>query len=451
MTVHFAQLRADAADLFRAGVVAVDPYQLVSRHVARRGTEVVVEVAGATVDRWAQPTLVVGAGKAAGRMAAACEAICGTDAVRGEVIVADGCDVTVHSIAVTPAGHPLPDVRGQAAAGRLLELIKSPQPSRILCLIGGGASSLLVRPRPPVQLEDTIRTTQLLLACGASIEELNTVRKHLSEVKGGGFLRCAARPMIALLISDVIGDDPSVIGSGPTAPDPTTFADAWAVLQRHGLTGQVPRSVADVLKRGMDGHIPETVKPMHPEAGRCRNVVIGSNRTALRGAAAAARTQGWMVTVEDTPLSGDTTEAARCFGARLRRVAHEQPAGTSHCILAGGETTVRVLGRGRGGRNQEFALALAREIAGQPIAVLSAGTDGIDGPTDAAGAFADGSTLDRAKKRGLDAAAALANNDSYSFFSQLGDLYQPGPTGTNVMDVKIALISAARAGLSRPT
>jgi glycerate 2-kinase len=434
-----ARWRAHAARVFGAAVAAADPTQLVANRLARHGTEVRVEGGAASAVRWHAPTVVVGAGKAAARMAAGCERVLGAVHVQGMVIVADGCGVDLASIVVSQAGHPLPDIRGQRATRRLMELVTRTEAGGILCLISGGASSLLVRPTPPVSLQQKIATTQLLLECGADITELNTVRKHLSAVKGGGLLRQARVPMTALIISDVIGDDPGTIGSGPTAADATTFADAWEVVQRYGLTNRVPRTVADLLKNGADGRGAETVKPEDPEAGRCRNLIIGSNRIALDGAAQAARTLGWRVHIIADPVSGDTTEAARRFAVHVHEVSRSHPGSGPLCVLAGGETTVRVRGKGRGGRNQEFALALVDQIAGEELVVLSAGTDGIDGLTPAAGAFVDGLTFHRAMARRLSPAAALADNDSHTFFSQLGDTFECGPTGTNVMDIKIAM------------
>ena len=433
-------LRDNLVILFRAALAAVDPLRLVANHLAREGSEVSVRATGGgSAATWHSPTLIVGAGKAAARMASACEEILGAENVQGHVVVADGCAVKTQAITVTEAGHPLPDKRGVQATRAIVHLVRHPATSPVLCLISGGASSLLVQPRPPLRLHDKLRTTQLLLDCGADISELNCVRKHLSMVKGGGLVRVARRRLSSLLISDVVGDDPGTIGSGPTAPDATTFAAAWAVLERYDLIQRVPAAVAELLQDGVHGRVPETLKPDSREARRCCNVVIGSNRTALDAAAQAARSAGWNVVVEAQPLTGDTTVAARRFGSRLRELAQM---GGPLCLLAGGETTVRVRGRGRGGRNQEFALALAREVADAPIAVLSAGTDGVDGPTDAAGAFVDGTTLERARARGLDGEAALTDNDSYTLFAQLGDLFQCGPTGTNVMDVKIALVAA---------
>jgi glycerate 2-kinase len=428
-----AHLRAEAVAIFRAAIRAVDPTELVADYLSRH----------AAPEHMCPPTLVVGAGKAAARMAAGCEAVLGPVNLCGEVIVADGCGAPLRSIRVSEAGHPLPDARGAAATRRIVESLRTHGTGGVLSLVSGGASSLMVSPHAPVTLPDKIATTQLLLECGADIHAFNTVRKHLSRVKGGGLLRQAQTQMLALLISDVVGDDPSTIGSGPTAPDDTTFADAWAVFTRYKLTSRVPASVAELVQAGIAGRVPETVKSGTSEAVLCRNVIIGSNRTALEGAAVVARARGRTVHIEDQPLTGDTTIAAREFAVRVRRLIADRRSDKSLCILAGGENTVRVVGGGRGGRNQEFALAMAPALAGTSVTILSAGTDGIDGPTDAAGAFVDGSTMRRAKERGLDADAALHANDSYTVFSQLGDLFRCGPTGTNVMDIKIALVPAS--------
>jgi glycerate 2-kinase len=428
-----AHLRAEAVAIFQAAIRAVDPTELVAGYLSSH----------AAPGRMRPPVLVIGAGKAAARMAAGCEAVLGAANLYGEVIVADGCGVPLQSIHVSEAGHPLPDARGEQATFRIIEALRTHGAGDLVCLISGGASSLMVCPRAPVTLQDKIATTRLLLECGADIQAFNTVRKHLSQVKGGGLLRHARTRMLALLISDVIGDDPSTIGSGPTAPDDTTFGDAWSVFTRYNLTGRAPASVVELVRAGVAGRVSETVKSNSVEAALCRNAIIGSNRIALESAAAAARALGKTVHIEERPLSGDTTMAAREFAARVQQLIADR-GDKPLCIVAGGETTVRVVGRGRGGRNQEFALAMAPALAGAPVTILSAGTDGIDGPTDAAGAFVDGTTLRRAKEHGLDVDAALHTNDSYTFFSQLGDLFRCGPTATNVMDIKIALVPAGR-------
>lgn len=403
-----------------------------------------VVAGGRELCAWDGPTLVIGAGKAAARMAAGCEDALGTAGLCGRVIVADGCTVPLHTVTVEEAAHPLPDRRGFAATRRVLDIVSAARAGAVLCLVSGGASSLLVSPRLPVTLDDKIATTRVLLQCGASIEEISAVRKHVSMVKGGGLLRHTSRPVVAVLLSDVPGDDPSTIGSGPAVPDVTTFADALATLEKYGVVDRVPARVVDLLRRGVAGVESESLKPYEPEAARALNVVLGSNRTALDGAAEAARGAGWDVDVDPAVMVGDTTEAARLFATRVA-AALARPRPRPVCLLAGGETTVRVRGTGRGGRNQEFALALLPAVAGRPVTVLSAGTDGIDGPTPAAGAFVDGDSLRRAEACGVDAAAALANNDSFSFLETLGDLLTCGPTGTNVMDVKIALLAAGPA------
>jgi glycerate 2-kinase len=318
----------------------------------------------------------------------------------------------------------------------------------VLVLLSGGASALLVRPAPGLALADKAAATAALLGCGAPITEMNTVRKHLSAVKGGGLARRAGgRRLWALILSDVVGDDIATIGSGPTAADPTTFAAACGVIAGYGLEPRLPRAVLDHLRRGARGEVPETPKPGDPCFRHVRNEIIGGNATALAAAAAHAAALGLEPIVWPEPITGDTTAAATAFATALRQRLRADPLRPA-CVVAGGETTVVVRGRGRGGRNQEFALAAALALdGGGAIELLSAGTDGVDGPTDAAGAFAGTHTIATARARGLDARAALADNASYDFFAAVGDLFRPGPTGTNVMDLKIALLhpGAARA------
>jgi len=369
-------------------------------------------------------------------MAAGCEAFLGAERVSGLVIVADGCDVPLASIAVEIAGHPLPDARGIAATANLCRLAQAAQQGPVLCLVSGGASSLLIEPRPPVTLAEKMAVNSALLACGAEIAEINTVRKHLSNVKGGGLLRrIPGRPVITLALSDVSGNNPSIIGSGPTTPDPTTFADACAILRKYALIDGLAPAVRRLLEEGCLGDVAESLKPGEPHAAGAETLIVGDNHLALRAAADEARRLGYEPLIAPRQLSGDTTVAARQWLKGIWRDVE----GRRCCAIAGGETTVIVRGMGRGGRNQEFALALCESLAGGAITVLSAGTDGIDGPTDAAGAFVDGGTVDRALGLGLDPAASLADNDSHGFFDRLGDLLRCGPTGTNVMDIKLAV------------
>lgn len=411
--------------IFSAAVAAVDPAALVQRYLSRHSLL-------ASVDQ----CLIVGAGKAAARMAAGCETALGARALHGAVIVPDGCELPLASVDVRRAAHPLPDRRSVAATELLCRALAAAERGPVICLMSGGASSLLVEPRPAVTLADKVEVTQLLLSSGAEIQEINTVRKHLSAVKGGGLLRrTRVRPFTTLVLSDVVGDDPSVIGSGPCTPDASTFADAIGILVRYGLVDRVGPAVRDLLDRGNRGAAPETVKPGDPATIGVETCIIGNNHLALMAAAAEARRLGYEPLLESTPLVGDTTAAARCWGPGARQSVD----GRRRCAIVGGETTVTVRGRGRGGRNQEFALALVEPLAGAAMAVLSAGTDGVDGPTDAAGAFVDGQSMKRALGMHLDPAAALAANDSYEFFDRLEDLLCCGPTGTNVMDIKLAI------------
>lgn len=440
------ELRHIAARLFHAAVAAVEPSSLVAKHLRLQADTTEVGTTHAPLTRWAGQTLVVGAGKAAAGMAAACEAVLG-GRVRGEVVTAPGCGRQLAHIRVVEAGHPLPDPRGEQAAQRMLDAVSQASEGGILCLISGGASSVLACPAPPLTLTDKIATTQALLACGADIHELNTVRKHLSRIKGGRLLARARLPVATLILSDVIGDDPGVIGSGPTTADASTYADAYDVLSRYELFAKVPQAVLQHLQAGMAGHIAETLKPGDPAVALGCSRVIGSISVAVEGAADAARSLGWKVVVERAPIEGDTTEAARAFARRVLACAE---ADANVCVLAGGETTVRVRGAGRGGRNQEFALAMVDSLAHSQALILSAGTDGIDGPTAAAGAYVDGQSWQRALARNLGPQDFLDRNDSYSFFQTVGDSFVSGPTGTNVMDLKIALLPKGQPGETWP-
>jgi glycerate-2-kinase len=423
--------RSDLARIYTAAIEAVDPTRLVRSYLIAR------------FDRTAGPVeqgkwFVVGAGKAAARMAAGCETVLDETQVDGLVLTADGCTVPLRSIQCLAGGHPIPDERGLAVTARICERLRV-NVDPVIVLISGGASALLVQPAPPITLAEKMAVNDLLLRSAVGIDEINCVRKHLSLVKGGGLLRlCRARPLLTLLLSDVVGDDPSVIGSGPTVVDPTTFADAVEVLRRHDLEKRVAVSVQRHLERGARGEVEETLKHDSVAERDSECVLLGNNRAALTAAAAAATALGYRSFVLARPLVGSTTDAAHEWLHEVRAIAREA-AESRWCVVAGGETTVKVTGTGRGGRNQEFALALVDDLAGSGSEVLSAGTDGIDGPTDAAGAFVDGGTAARAQHNGLDPATALAQNDSYGFFAALGDLFAPGPTGTNVTDIKIAV------------
>jgi len=438
------ELRAAASEIFRRGLAAADGYDAVRRAIEVRGESLHFRgsagTAGATAVYAATGRVwVVGAGKASAVMAAAAEQALGERVAGGAVCVRRGHGSPLTRIDLFEGGHPLPDAAGARGARAIRRTVRGARErDLVLNLVSGGGSALLSLPAPGIRLEDLRRTTELLLLAGAGIHELNAVRKHLTLLAGGGLAALARGPVVSLIVSDVPGDRLDSISSGPTAPDPTTYADAWEALAARGLIARIPPRVAGRLQAGLRGELPETRKRDDPAFARAHNLIVASNRDALDAAQAAAEERGWVVERWPGPLTGEAREAGARFAREL--LARPAPAGKPFCLLAGGETTVAVRGRGRGGRNQELVLGAAGVLDGRPGAlVLSAGTDGNDGPTDAAGAFADGGTLARARSLGLDAARALRENDAYPFFQRLADLVATGPTRTNVMDVQIGL------------
>lgn len=421
-------LRRKAREIFDAAVRAADPFTSVVRSMRD-------EQYGQHQKVW-----VVGAGKAATAMAAAAEEVLSDKIAGGLVCVRQAQPKVLRHLSQVECGHPIPDHRSVEASERIIEIVRAAGPSDlILVLISGGASSLKALPANSISLADKQRVTDLLLKSGADIRSMNTVRKHLSGIKGGILARIAfPRPVESWILSDVVGDDLAVIGSGPTVPDPTTFAKALEILDRLHLRDQVPESVTRLLEGGRQGKDSETPKPGDVIFGRVRNVVVGNNRAALSAASERARSLGFNPLMLAAEMEGEARETARFHAAIAREcVLHGAPIRPPACLISGGETTVAVSGSGLGGRNQEFVLSAALELSGiENIAVLSAGTDGIDGPTDAAGAIADGETV----KRNPAAQDYLHRNDSYHYFESLGDLVTTGPTGTNVMDVRIFLI-----------
>jgi hydroxypyruvate reductase len=425
-------LRRHAAVIFRASLAAADPAGAVERQLRGRDFARFHNI------------YVVGAGKAGASMAKAAERVLGRRVTAGLVNVKDGHVAKLRRIELNECGHPVPDERGVAGAARIAEIAAGAgKDDFVLCLISGGGSALLPLPAEGITLEEKQSVTKLLLACGANIHEINSVRKHISRIKGGQLARLAAPATVeSLLLSDVIGDDLDVIGSGPTAPDSSTFAGAVAILEKFGIFGRVPAPVRDRLERGVRGEIEETPKPGDAIFSRVRNIVVGSAALALDAAARKAKELGYRALVLASGIQGETREIARMHAAIAAEVVRDgRPVRPPACIITGGETTVTIKGEGLGGRNQEFVLAAAVEIVGLPdTVVFSAGTDGSDGPTDAAGAIADGETL----RRGPDARAYLDRNDSYHYFEKLGDLVMTGPTNTNVMDVRLMLIGTAK-------
>jgi hydroxypyruvate reductase len=437
-----SRLRRDALSIFRASLQAADPEQAILRHLAVDGPALRAGGRRYDLNRFDR-VLVIGAGKASARMARAVERLLGGRIAAGLINTKYGHLEKLRRIELNECGHPLPDRNGVEGARRIAEIAASAGPrDLLLCLISGGGSALLPLPAQGVSLDEVQAATRLLLACGAAIREINAVRKHISALQGGQLARLASpATVLALLLSDVIGDPLDVIASGPAAPDDSTYASAWSVIGKYGLASRIPASVRARLEAGMRGDAPETPKPGDPCFERVRNLIVGSNRLAVDAAVRRARDLGYRPLVLSTTIEGETREAALVHAAVAREIlATGRPVKPPCCVISGGETTVTLKGDGLGGRNQEFALACAIALDGAaPVAVLSGGTDGTDGPTDAAGAIASGQTAARARALGLDPAAALANNDSYHFFEALGGLVKTGPTGTNVMDVRLLL------------
>ncbi len=439
------QLQDTAKAIFLAAIKAVDPEECVNRRLQLTGMDLSIGK-----DVYPLATIgklyLVGIGKAAAAMAHAVEELLGDRIDDGLIITKYGHGVALKHCRLLEAGHPVPDDNGVAATAALLDLVVRATPDDlILCLISGGGSALCPAPAAGITLADKQATTSLLLASGATIHEINTIRKHLSSIKGGRLCRAAnGAHLVSLILSDVIGDDLDIIASGITAPDPSTFGDCLVILSRYQLLEKVPKAVRRHLAAGIEGLTDETPKPGDPIFTRVRNSIIGSSADALAAAAAKAKEFGFRPLIVTSTLQGEARDAAReLCGIALNSLRSRNPEQPPTCLLAGGETTVTLRGKGLGGRNMELALAAAVELAGTPgIQLLSAGTDGTDGPTDAAGAFADGSTVDRAKALQFSPSQHLAANDSYNFFAPLGDLFITGPTRTNVMDLVIFLVVA---------
>ncbi len=427
-------------EIFNRSLLAVDPYKAVATYSDT--------IRSAYKSGNFRKLVLVGFGKAASLMSKAIEDNFG-DLLSGGIIVTKYGHSTrgerKSKIITYEAGHPLPDENGLKAAKEIVGVLKdADRNTLVICLISGGGSALLVAPYRDITLADKQEVTGMLLKAGADIYELNTVRKHISAVKGGRLAE-AAQPaaIVSLILSDVMGDRLDMIASGPTAPDKTTYNDANNVLRKYKMEDSLPASVAEIIDKGIRGLMPETPKDGDPIFQRVRNIIIGSNKIATDAARKAAESLGYRTTVISNELRGEAAIVARELARKAVDFKKTLAPGNKACLIAGGETTVTVRGNGKGGRNTELALVFGMEIKGLPgITFLSAGTDGTDGPTDAAGAFVDGQTVAKAAGAGVDAAEYLKNNDSYTFFSRTGGLFITGPTGTNVMDIQIILLDA---------
>lgn len=443
------ELRNDARDIFMAGLQAVDPVNAIKRVVKRSGQLLDIRGKKYNLDQFNR-VIVVGAGKAGAPMAKAIEDILGDKITEGHVNVRYGHLIRneslniVRRINIHEAGHPVPDQQGLEGARAIFNILdKADAMDLVICLISGGGSALLPFPVDGISLAEKQQTTSLLLSCGASIHEINSIRKHISLSKGG-MLAKAAFPAstITLVISDVIGDPLDTIASGPTMPDTTTFSDCMNILKKYGIINRMPAAVLEYIKRGVSGLVKETPKPGDRIFDRVFNLIIANNMDAITVAKNRASALGYNSMILSTMIAGETREVARALAAVAKEIKKSgNPIMPPACVISGGETTVTLRGKGLGGRNQEFVLTSAIEIAGlRDMVILSAGTDGTDGQTDAAGALADGDTVERALKLGLNPLRHLQDNDSYHFFQRLGDLLITCPTNTNVMDIRVILV-----------
>ena len=436
-------LRQDALTIFRAGLRAADPVEAVRRHVRLDGE--ILNVAGRPYSLHEVDGIrVVGMGKASAAMAEPLVELLGGRIVGGSLNVKYGHKRPLEGIRVHEAGHPVPDEAGREGTEEIIRLLDDAGPrDLVFCLISGGGSALAPAPAPGLTLADKQGVTRRLLECGATIHEINAVRKHLSRVKGGRLAQ-AAHPatLVSLLLSDVVGDDPDTIASGPTVPDRSTYSDCISILDRYGIRDTIPHAVLQYLVAGDRGEIPETPKAGAEAFRRTQTVVVGSNLLALEAAREEAVRLSYHPWILSSSVQGETREVAKAHAVMAKEIlGTRNPVAPPACVISGGETTVTLKGHGIGGRNQEFALAAALEIQGlEQVVILSAGTDGTDGPTDAAGAIADGTTVMRAISLGMDPQAYLDRNDSYPFFQALDDLLMTGPTLTNVMDLRLVMV-----------
>jgi hydroxypyruvate reductase len=435
-------LRQDAREIFNAALKAADAAKAVSRHLRVDGQSIDIDGRLYSLTNY-RKIFVVGAGKGSAQMCKALAELIGDWLYGGIIITKYGYAVPVKKIAIIEAGHPIPDENGLRATKQLLSLLRhTTSEDLVINLISGGGSALLCSPADDVPFQEKREISRLLLCCGAPIGEVNAIRKHISKVKGGHLARLAyPSTLISLILSDVVGDSISDIASGPTAPDPSTFSDCQTILDRYRLRTEKSGSIARLIDKGSAGEIEETPKPGDPIFNNVVNVVIGSNRLAVIAAKEQAEALGYHVKVIDDLAEGEATELAVAHAAVIKEICHSGRLRRSTCVISGGESTVRVRGDGLGGRNQEFAVATALELDGlDGVVALIGGTDGTDGPTEAAGGIVDGGTVRRGEIKGLDPRDYLNRNDSYHYLQATDDLLVTGPTFTNVMDLRVFII-----------
>ncbi len=437
-------MRQDAVSIFNSALSAVNAFYAVKKYCRRENDILYIDQSAFNLEAY-QNIYIIGAGKASAHMGAAIEEILPLLKITGGIInVKYGHTVALKTIKLVEAGHPIPDKNGHTGAQQILHLVeKAKKDDLIICLISGGGSALLPLPALSLTLSDKQKTIRTLLSCGASINEINALRKHMSLLKGGRLAEKAwPATLITLIVSDVVGNPLDVIASGPTVGDPSTFRDCMDIIHKYNISDQIPAVVAEHFKNGITGKISDTPCPGDQIFDKTFNLIIASNIEALTAASKMSKSLGYNTLILSSMIEGDTREAALFHTAIAKEIRKTgNPVPSPACILSGGETTVILKGNGKGGRNQEFALTAALDISDENrMVLLSGGTDGTDGPTDAAGAVVDSETIRKAINAELNPADFLKNNDAYHFFQKTGDLVMTGPTGTNVMDLRIVLV-----------
>jgi glycerate 2-kinase len=432
----------DICRILAAAINSVDASKAINNHASLNGQRLVIDQKAYDLAQYGH-VYIAAIGKASIPMATSCSEILGSYLTAGLVITKKGFigekRPSQKNLSIVQANHPIPDSSNLRAAEKLTSFFaKLSKEDLVICLLSGGGSALLMKPSPAITLDDVRVTTQLLLSCGAEIGEVNVIRKHIDEFKGGklaDFFYPAG--VVTLILSDVMGDAIDQIASGPTTADPTTFSDAWSILKKYQLIDSIPPSILAHLREGMEGRKPETVKMGDPMIEHVQNVIVGNNAQAVEAAGEAARQSGFVTQLLGTPLQGEASVAGRMLAEKARSLFTSPTiASQSACFIAGGETTVHIHGTGKGGRNLELAMGSVKYISGEnQIILTSLATDGDDGPTDAAGAVVTNQTYQRGLAKGLDPEEYLAKNDAYHYFEHLGDLIKTGPTLTNVNDL----------------
>jgi glycerate 2-kinase len=447
-SLRLSSIGADICRVLAETIAYADPAAAIQRKILLRASQLVIDDDQVALNDFKR-IIVLAAGKAALPMASALSGILGTRLTSGVLITKDGyLDASLalprSCFMVFEASHPLPDQRNLQASAAVMSLAQNINPQDlVICLISGGASSLLTKPSPDLSLQDIQTLTSLLLACGASIDELNTIRKHLDEYKGGGLARLFfPATLLTLILSDVIDDRLDMVASGPTVADPTTYTDAWLIFEKYQIVDRVPIRIRAHLQDGIDGKLHETVKSGDPILDKVRNILVGNNTQTVKAALQAAEQLGYASKIITTSLHGEASEVGQILAetaiSYLADDSYAQPA----CLIAGGETTVTIRGSGQGGRNQELALGSVQGLSAtqQELVLVTLATDGGDGPTDAAGAVVTNHTFSRAAASGFYPDDYLQHNDAYHYFEKIGDLIKTGPTLTNVNDLALIFI-----------